>query len=349
MGYSCEKKTENSSKDQKFSPENLALQAEESVNSVRLVSNVEWSAKSDMDWCRVTPDNGRSGETNLQISVSDNYTGEKRRAVLTFKFGEYATEYTVVQEAFKIEPPLSGYTLVWSDEFGYGSNSQKVLPKQSKWKYETGKHGWGNNELQNYVAGFAGTDTIAFISNGILKIVAQKHDNEVISARINTNEAWLYGYFEARIKLPQGKGTWPAFWMLPQKNDMKWPDDGEIDIMEEVGFRPNWISSSIHCKAYNHSINTNKTAEKFIASAESDFHVYAVEWTPEYIHGYVDGERYFVFPNDKQGNKDTWPFNTPFYLKLNLAWGGNWGGAQGVDESKLPATYEIDYVRVFQK
>jgi beta-glucanase (GH16 family) len=248
----------------------------------------------------------------------------------------------------KIKSPLPGYSLVWNDEFDYSPNGQKVLPDQSKWRYETGKHGWGNNELQNYVAGFAGADTIAFISNGTLKIVAQKHDNEVISARINTNESWLYGYFEARLKLPQGKGTWPAFWMLPV-NFTKWPDDGEIDIMEEVGVRPNWISASIHCKAYNHRINTQKTAEKFIRNAESEFHVYAVEWTPDYVRGYVDNEQYFEFLNDKTGNKDSWTFNSPFYLKLNLAWGGNWGGMQGVDETKLPATYEIDYVRVFQK
>jgi beta-glucanase (GH16 family) len=252
------------------------------------------------------------------------------------------------KESSEIKPPISGYTLVWNDEFYYGSGGHKVLPEQSKWRYETGKHGWGNNELQNYVACVAGNDTCAFVSDGTLKIVAQKHDSEVISARINTEESWLYGYFEARLKLPQGKGTWPAFWMLPAKFT-KWPDDGEIDIMEEVGFRPNWISASIHCKDYNHAINTQKTAEKFIPYAESDFHVYAVEWTPDCIHGYVDGERYFEFANDKQGNKSTWPFDVPFYLKLNLAWGGNWGGAKGVDESILPATYEIDYVRVFQK
>jgi beta-glucanase (GH16 family) len=119
--------------------------------------------------------------------------------------------------------------------------------------------------------------------------------------------------------------------------------------MEEVGYRPNWVSSSIHCKAYYHSIGTQKTAETYISTAESEFHVYAVEWTANYIKGYADGEAYFEFDNDHQNNYDTWPFDNPFYLKLNLAWGGNWGGAEGVDESVLPAVYEIDYVRVFQK
>ncbi len=165
---------------------------------------------------------------------------------------------------------------------------------------------------------------------------------------MNTARSWTYGYFEARLKLPVGKGTWPAFWMMP-KNFTAWPDDGEIDIMEEVGYRPNYVSSSIHCKAYNHAIGTQKTAEKFVASAQSEFHVYAVEWTEDYIFAYIDGVRYFTFMNDKKGIYDSWPFYKPFYLKLNLAWGGNWGGAQGVDPSCLPATYEIDYVRVFQK
>jgi len=252
-----------------------------------------------------------------------------------------------------VEPEIdtpAGYTLVWQDEFNDSrlSGGKPALPNTSDWWYETGDGGWGNNELENYISAFSGTDTCAVVTDGTLKIIAKKVGSQVLSIRMNTSQSWTYGYFEARLKLPQGKGTWPAFWMMP-KNFVSWPDDGEIDIMEEVGYRPNYVSSSIHCKSYYHSIGTQKTAEKYVATAESDFHVYAVEWTEDYIWGFVDGESYFKFPNDKAGNKDTWPFNTPFYLKLNLAWGGNWGGAQGVDESKLPATYEIDYVRVFQK
>ncbi|WP_347084040.1 glycoside hydrolase family 16 protein, partial [Bacteroides thetaiotaomicron] len=161
-------------------------------------------------------------------------------------------------------------------------------------------------------------------------------------------ESWKYGYFEARLKLPTGKGTWPAFWMMP-KNYTAWPDDGEIDIMEEVGYNANYVSSAIHCKAYHHSIGTQKTGETFLPTAQTEFHVYALEWTEDFIRTFVDGKQLFRFDNDKASNRNTWPFNAPFYLKLNLAWGGDWGGAQGVDESALPATYEIDYVRVFQK
>jgi len=170
----------------------------------------------------------------------------------------------------------------------------------------------------------------------------------VISIRMNTIESWQYGYFEARLRMPSGKGTWPAFWMLPK--DFKiWPLDGEIDIMEYVGYDPNVVHASVHTMAYNHAIGTQKTATKRVENAETEFHIYALEWTADRITAFIDGQQYFSFANDGRGDVNTWPFNKPFYLKLNLAWGGNWGGAQGVDESKLPATYEIDYVRVYQK
>ncbi|MDR1645720.1 MAG: glycoside hydrolase family 16 protein [Tannerellaceae bacterium] len=239
----------------------------------------------------------------------------------------------------------SGYELTWNDEF---DNDKNRLPDPDVWYFETGDHGWGNNELQNYVVGVDGLDTCASVSGGTLKIIAKKKGGKVISIRMNSETSWTYGYFEARLKLPQGKGTWPAFWMLPQ-NRWSWPGDGEIDIMEEVGYRPNWVSSSVHCQAYNHAIGTGKTGEQYVETAESQFHVYAVEWTDDYIRGFVDGNMHLEFRNDKKGNKDTWPFDVPFYLKLNLAWGGNWGGYEGVDESKLPAVYEIDYVRVYQR
>ncbi len=242
-----------------------------------------------------------------------------------------------------------GYTLVWQDEFNEtGSGGKNTMPNMNKWYYEKGASGWGNNELQNYIEGVDGTDTCALVSKGTLKITAKKKNNKVISIRMNTNLAWKYGYFEARLKLPKGKGTWPAFWMLP-KDFKNWPLDGEIDIMEEVGYRPNWTSSAIHCQSYNHSIKTEKVGEQFIETAQTEFHIYALIWTEDCIECFVDGKSHFKFENDNNGDKNTWPFNVPFYLKLNLAWGGNWGGSQGVDESALPTTYEVDYVRVYQK
>lgn len=244
-------------------------------------------------------------------------------------------------------PTPAGYTLVWQDEF---NTSGETLPDSRNWWYETGDGGWGNNELQDYVGGTYNGQKIACVADGKLTITAQKIDGKVRSVRMNTNGSWTYGYFEARLKLPKGKGTWPAFWMMP-KNFTAWPKDGEIDIMEHVGYHQDYVSSSIHCTAYVHSNGTQKTTEKYLKGATDEFHVYALEWTPEYIKSYVDGEQLFFYKPENYGerNYNTWPFDNPFYLKLNLAWGGNWGGAQGIDESCLPAVYEIDYVRVFQK
>ncbi len=254
----------------------------------------------------------------------------------------------VLQDTIYSKYIPEGYSLIWQDEFNEtAAGGKNTMPNVNKWYYEKGAHGWGNNELQNYIEGVDGTDTCALLSKGTLKITAKKKNNQVISVRMNTNFSWKYGYFEARLKLPKGKGTWPAFWMLP-KDFKNWPLDGEIDIMEEVGYRPNWTSSAIHCQSYNHAIKTEKVGEQFIETAQSEFHIYALMWTEDYIECFVDGKSHFKFTNDKKGDKNTWPFNVPFYLKLNLAWGGNWGGAQGVDESALPTTYEIDYVRVYQ-
>ncbi len=258
------------------------------------------------------------------------------------------TGFSKPDSAEYVEPEIptpAGYRLVWADEFNEAGES---MPSSAKWWYETGDSGWGNNELQDYVSGKYGNEILAQISNGTLKITAKKIDGKVRSIRMNTVEGWTYGYFEARLKLPKGKGTWPAFWMMP-KNFKTWPGDGEIDIMEEVGYNPNRVSSSIHCNAYNHSIGTQKTNEILIATAQTEFHTYAVEWTADFMKFYFDGKLHFTFTNDKKGDYNTWPFFNPFYLKLNLAWGGNWGGAQGVDESALPCVYEVDYVRVFKK
>ena len=252
--------------------------------------------------------------------------------------------------AVYVEPEIptpAGYRLVWQEEFNYSTNG---LPDDSKWWYETAEPGWVNNELQTYISGRKGDIVTADVSDGSLKIRAIKDGDRVYSARVNTVEGWTYGYFEARLKLPRGKGTWPAFWMMPTVWS-GWPDGGEIDIMEHVGCVPTEVSSSIHCKEYYHAIGTQKTAAKKIATVMDEYHIYALEWTPEYIKTYVDGVQLFYYnPDDYSAGRNdrTWPFNKPFQLKLNLAWGGDWGGMYGVDESCLPATYEIDYVRVFQ-
>ena len=208
--------------------------------------------------------------------------------------------------------------------------------------------------MQNYVNGSADGKRVTELVDGKLNINCFKGSNgSIYSGRVyaKVTEGWLYGYFEARILLPSGKGTWPAFWMMPANNNFAtnpWPGCGEIDIMEEVGADPNIISSSIHTAAYNHTINTQKTAARNIGTAESEYHVYACEWTPNYLRFFVDGVELMNFPNEGAG-RNVWPFTYHFYPILNLAWGGMWGGYQGVDESALPVTMKVDYVRVFQK
>ncbi len=234
-------------------------------------------------------------------------------------------------------------TPVWADEFNSGS---QVDP--AKWTFETGGSGWGNNELEYYTSGANST-----IANGNLVITAKKESNsgrDYTSSRMLTKGKgdWLYGRFEVRAKLPAGRGTWPAIWMLSSDDTYgSWPASGEIDIMEHVGFDPNNIHFSIHTTAYNHTRGTQKTAEKVIPTATDDFHTYRLDWTPYAVRGFIDGTQYFEFTNDNT-SFTTWPFNKKFFLILNVAVGGDWGGAQGVDNNAFPASMVVDYVRVFK-
>ena len=232
-----------------------------------------------------------------------------------------------------------GYKLVWHDEF-----DGKTLG--SDWTHEIQNAGWVNNELQYYV----NDGKVTSLSDGELSITCYKNDaGRVCSGRIYAcrNTGWKYGWIEARIMLPKGRGTWPAFWMMPV-NFNKWPEDGENDIMEEVGYNPNYVSSTIHCNGYNNGGTAKEHKEKYLANAEGGWHTYACEWTEDYMAYYIDGEKYFTYTPDNK-TKTYWPFNAPFYVILNLAWGGSWGGQKGVDETALPATMKVDYVRVFQK
>lgn len=329
-------------------PTELNVDYQSSTQTVSVVTPGEWTVYSNDSWISCSPASSLDTKGTVTVTISSNPNTTAREGSVIFKSGTSRSTVAVKQAAkpeLPVDPSITvpeGYKLVWNDEFAEGTEPGE------EWNYETGGGGWGNNELQTYVAAYQGSEQLATVKDGILAITAKKINGTVYSIRMNTNKSWKYGYFEARLKLPTGKGTWPAFWMMP-KNYTSWPADGEIDIMEEVGYRPNYVSSAIHCTAYNHTIGTQKTAEKYLATSQSEYHVYALEWTEDYIRTLVDGIELFYFANDKTGKKDTWPFDAAFYLKLNLAWGGNWGGAEGVDESALPATYQIDYVRVFQK
>lgn len=242
-------------------------------------------------------------------------------------------------------PTPAGYELVWQDEFNEGT-----VPDSKKWTHEVKNSGWVNHELQNYVSGKSPKgQRVTEIVDGSLHINCFKEDGKVYSGRIygNVSKGWKYAYVEASINLPSGKGTWPAFWMMPV-HFTSWPHDGEIDIMEEVGYHKDYVSSSLHADGHVHSNNTQVTKEVYCKGAEGEYHTYGMEWTPDYFQFYVDGKKTLYYKNPGTGVRD-WPYDAPFYVILNLAWGGDWGGSQGVDESKLPVTMKVDYVRVFQK
>jgi len=235
-------------------------------------------------------------------------------------------------------------TPVWADEFEYTGK-----PDSTKWGYDLGGSGWGNNELQYY------TDNLnnARVADGKLIITARKESfdgREYTSARlVSKNKGdWTYGRFEVKAKLPTGKGTWPAIWMLPTDNTYGgWPKSGEIDIMEHVGYDQDRVHVTVHTEAYNHGIGTQRGANKVIANASTAFHLYRIDWTPEAIKGFIDDQQMFEFVNEGKGWAE-WPFDKQFHLLLNLAFGGNWGGTQGIDPSIFPQSMEVDYVRVYR-
>jgi beta-glucanase (GH16 family) len=234
--------------------------------------------------------------------------------------------------------------LVWSDEFNYTG-----LPDSTKWSYDIGGHGWGNNEAQYYTTK---NKNNARVANGKLIIEARKEkkdSNAYTSARLITRgkTSWQYGFIEVRAKLPKGRGTWPAIWLLADTKPLQWPDDGEIDIMEHVGFDPGKIYATIHCKKYNHTIGTQQSGIKNLRSYNSAFHVYQLHWNKDSISMAIDGQKYFTFFNDHTGY-DAWPFDNAMYLLLNIAVGGNWGGKKGINTNIFPQRLEIDYVRVWQ-
>lgn len=251
--------------------------------------------------------------------------------------------------AFAAPPPTGHWRFeprpAWSDEFdGHGK------PDPSKWSYDLGGDGWGNDELECY------TDRIgnASVGDGVLTITARKEPacdrRGYTSARLVSKHKgdFLYGRIEVRARLPKGRGLWPAIWMLPTDWSYgEWPRSGEIDIMEQVGFDPDNIHASVHTQAYNHIAHTQKTATRVIEDATTRFHLYRVDWVPSGITGYIDGRQVFHFDNEGTG-VDAWPFDRRFHVLLNLAVGGFWGGQQGVDPAAFPATMQVDYVRVYR-
>ena len=253
----------------------------------------------------------------------------------------------------------SNWKLVWSDEF---NSKAGTAPNSSTWGQEVGDGtvngipGWGNSELEYYTGG---TNNVSTDGLGNLQITAKKADSslmcyygpcEYTSARLLTKNRFevAYGRLEARIKVPQGAGLWPAFWMLGTDIDqVNWPQTGEIDIMENVGRLPNQVFGTLHGPGYSGGQSYGKVYDLGKPVAD-DYHVFAVEWQPDKIVWFIDGIQYFTAtPNDPFLQGKQWVFNHPFFILMNVAVGGNFGGAVGAD-TIFPQNMSIDYVRLFQ-
>lgn len=239
--------------------------------------------------------------------------------------------------------------LIWSDEF-----DEDGLPNPSHWTYDVGGNGWGNNELQFYADSRLAN---SYVEDGILHIRAFRDDyngKAYSSARIVSKNLadFMYGRIRVKARLArcQGLGTWPAIWMLPTDWAYgEWPNSGEIDIMEHVGYDNGVVHGSIHTKAYNHMIGTQESSS--IYTEISKWHVYEIIWTETYIQFLMDGLIYFEVEKKKQDTFAEWPFDKDFHLLLNIAVGGDWGGAQGVNITAFEGdgqTMEIDWVRVYE-
>lgn len=231
-------------------------------------------------------------------------------------------------------------TLVWAEEFDAPTLDVSV------WNFEMGDGcpslcGWGNNERQIY------TMSNHRIEEGMLRIEARKENEQYTSTRITTQgkKSFRYGRIETRVKIPRGKGLWPAFWLLGENiTQVGWPQCGEIDVMEYVGKKPGEIFTSIHTQSsHGNTINTRTTPFEKI---EEGFHTFAVDWDEEQLIFFVDQQPVYTYaPSNK--NQDNWPFDQPFFLLINLAIGGNFGGPE-VNDEIFPQTYAIDYIRVYQ-
>jgi len=235
--------------------------------------------------------------------------------------------------------------LVMQDEFNTDGH-----PDNSIWGFDlgTGTNGWGNNELQYYTDR---TENIT-VQNGVLIISAKEESfagSNYTSARILTKGKFeqTYGRFEARIRLPYGQGMWPAFWLLgDESNADSWPDIGEIDIMEYRGQNPTTILGSLHGPGYSGGLAITKSYTLKNDRFDTGFHVFGIEWGPEYINYYVDDVLYNqITPADVPGD---WVFDHPFYIIINLAVGGDFVGPPN-NETMFPQTMLVDYVRVYQK
>jgi beta-glucanase (GH16 family) len=238
------------------------------------------------------------------------------------------------------------YRLVWADEF-----ETPGLPDAAKWVYDIGrnKQGWYNRELQYYSNA---RPENSVVQDGKLVITARKEalrnatdwgGQAYTSTRLITagKAQWTYGFFEVRAKMPCGRGSWPAIWMLGAEG--QWPAGGELDILEHMGQRPDWVFSTVHTTSGSGA--NGKGDGRTLTTACSQFHSYQMLWTPAEVRFGVDGLQHAVYRNAGTGPAQ-WPFDRPQFLILNLAIGGDLGGP--VDDTIFPIQFEIEHVRVYQ-
>ena len=258
--------------------------------------------------------------------VTSSCSNDETQTVVNFK-------ELVMQDEFDVDGALD--SSLWSFDIGNGEGT------------DAGE-GWGNNELQYYTNR---TENIT-VQNGVLIITAKKESYEgasYTSAKILTKGKFeqAYGRFEARIRLPYGQGMWPAFWLLGGNIDeVKWPNCGEIDIMENRGQEPTLTHGTLHGPGYSAGQAITKAYDLVNDRLDTDFHVFGIEWGPEYINFYIDDVLYNqITPADVTGE---WVFDQPFYIIINLAVGGAFVGPPD-NETSFPQTMLVDYVRVYKK
>lgn len=235
--------------------------------------------------------------------------------------------------------PTSGRHLVFDQNF----QKQRAIDEKV-WLFDDGPV--YNHEIEKYTKSGAHN---AYLTKDGLVIEARKAASKVTSARLETRSAWKYGYFEAEARMPQGRGTWPAFWMLNQRlraGSVGWPKCGEIDVMENVGFDPAKFHFSLHCDKYNFMKHNQRTFVQDVPDYKA-FHRYGVDWQPSRITFYLDRKAVYTVEK-KEDSVDAWPWTEPFYIILNLAIGGDWGGAMGIDDKIFPSLYVVRYVRIYE-
>lgn len=279
-------------------------------------------------------------------SLLDNYEwafGYSQRFGLVHV--DYKTQKRTIKKSGYFFKKLCEHT--YSKKLVFEENFEGNKLDKSKWRVIQAGTGFGNNEQQFYLD----SDENIIVENNTLRIIGkkQKHEHrEYTSAKIETIQNFKYGHFEILCKVPKGKGSWPAVWMMPKDRTGGWPLCGEIDIVETVGRDQDVMHFSLHTGKYNHMLGTQRTKFLHVENASDEYKLYSMDWTKDFISFYIDGILYVTFDrNDPHfpGGIESWPFDKEFYLICNLAIGGNWGGA--IDEDALPMEFDIKSIKVY--